>query len=82
MVVDTSVFIEFLRAKNKTKTALFSIPDNMPIYISSVTLYELLMGATSDEKKNDIKILTDDVPILPFNDDVARKAAEIYHQIK
>lgn len=82
MVVDTSVFIEFLRAKNKTKTALFSIPDNMPIYISSVTLYELLMGATSDEKKNDIKILTDDLPILPFNDDVARKAAEIYHQLK
>jgi predicted nucleic-acid-binding protein len=27
MVVDTSIFIEFLRAKDKTKTALFQIPD-------------------------------------------------------
>ena len=27
MVVDTSIFIEFLRAKDKTKTALFQIPE-------------------------------------------------------
>jgi tRNA(fMet)-specific endonuclease VapC len=45
MVVDTSIFIEFLRAKDKTKTALYLIPDDAQIYISSVTLYELLMGA-------------------------------------
>ena len=28
MVVDTSIFIEFLRAKDKTTTALFLMPDN------------------------------------------------------
>ena len=31
MVVDTSIFIEFLRAKDKTKTALFQIPDDEQI---------------------------------------------------
>ena len=45
MVIDTSIFIEFLRAKDKTKTALFLIPDDEQIFISSITLYELLMGA-------------------------------------
>jgi predicted nucleic acid-binding protein len=55
MVVDTSIFIEFLRAKDKTKTALFLIPNDQQIYISSVTLYELLMGASTPDKISDIK---------------------------
>ena len=59
MVVDTSIFIEFLRAKDKAKTVLFQIPEIDHIYISSVTLYELLIGANTPEKINDIKILTE-----------------------
>jgi predicted nucleic acid-binding protein len=82
MVIDTSIFVEFLRAKDKTKTALFLIPDDKQIYISSVTLYELLMGAFTPEKVNDIRILTEDIPVLSFNSDVANKAAEIYHQLR
>ena len=82
MVVDTSIFIEFLRAKDKTKTVLFQISDDEQIYISSVTLYELLMGAYTPIKVKDIKILTEDIPVLPFNEDVASKAAEIYHQLR
>jgi tRNA(fMet)-specific endonuclease VapC len=82
MVIDTNIFIEFLRVKDKTKTVLFLIPDDKQIYISSVTLYELLMGANTPEKINDIKILTEDIPVLPFNEDVANKAAEIYHQLR
>lgn len=46
IVIDTNIFIDFLRAKNKTTTALYKIADNLNICISSVTLYELLMGAT------------------------------------
>jgi predicted nucleic acid-binding protein len=82
MVVDTSIFIEFLRAKDKTKTALFLIPEDEQIYIASVTLYELLMGATTPDKIADIKILTDEIPVLPFNAEVAEKSAEIYHQLR
>ena len=82
MVVDTSIFIDFLRAKDKTTTALFQIPDATQISISSVTLYELLMGAYSPDKVNDIKLLTEDLPVLPFNEDVAHKASDIYHQLR
>lgn len=78
MVIDTSVFIEFLRAKNKTETTLFRIPKENQLYISAVTLYELLMGANNPEKMNDIRILTDDIPVLSFNETVAKKAGEIY----
>ena len=82
MVVDTSIFIEFLRAKDKTKTALFLIPDTNHIYISAVTLYELLIGANTPEKVNDIKIPTQDLPVLSFNEDVAIRAAQIYLMLR
>ena len=82
MVVDSSIFIEFLRAKDKTKTALFQIPDDEQIFVSSVTLYELMIGAYTPQKIADIKILTEDIPVLPFNEEVANNAAEIYHQLR
>ncbi len=82
MVVDTSIFIEYLRAKDKKKSALFAIPDSTQLFISSVTMYELLMGATDENKQKDIKLLTEDLPVLPFDESVSKKAAEIYHQLR
>jgi len=82
MVIDTSVFIEFLRVKDKTKTTLYSIVENKQLFISSITLYELYMGATTHEKKNDIIKLTGDLPVLAFDEIAAKKAADIYHDLR
>lgn len=82
MVIDTSIFIEYLRAKNKTKTTLYSLPETIDLCVSSVSLYELLMGATTEEKIKDIKLLTDDLVVLPFTSEVAVKSGEIYHQLR
>ena len=81
MVIDTNIFIDYLRSKDKKSTVLFSIPQSI-VFISAVTLYELYMGATTDEKKKDIQLLTEDLPILPFTEEVAVKASEIYHDLK
>jgi len=82
VVVATSVFIDYLRAKDKRNTVLYRIPDNIRIYISSVTLYELLMGATDRQKKKDVHLLTDDTIILPFDEEVSIQASEIYHDLR
>lgn len=82
MVVDTSIFIEFLRSKNKKNTRLFQISEDTQFFISSITLYELMMGATSKEKKEDIEKLTGGIPVLSFDEEVATKAGEIYHQLR
>jgi tRNA(fMet)-specific endonuclease VapC len=82
LVIDTNIFIEYLRAKNKRNTILFSLPDSARLFISAVTLYELFMGATTDEKKNDVLLLTEYATILPFTTDVALKASEIYHELR
>jgi predicted nucleic acid-binding protein len=82
VVVDTSIFIDYLRAKDKRNTVLFRIPDNQRNYISSVTLYELLMGATDRQKIKDVHLLTDDTIILPFDEEVSIRASEIYHDLR
>jgi len=66
MVVDTGIFIDFLRSKDKTKTILQRLPGNIDLYVSSITLYELYMGATSPQKWVDVKTLTEDIPVLNF----------------
>ncbi len=82
MVIDTSIFIEHLRAKNKLKTKLYNLPSDAELFISAVSLYELYMGATTLEKENDVKLITEDLSILAFSDAVAVEAAKIYHQLR
>ncbi len=82
MVIDTSIFIEFLRTKNKDLTTLKKIPKNTIISLSTVTLYELYMGATNTEKKNDVELLTRNIPIISLEKEIAIKAAEIFLQLK
>jgi predicted nucleic acid-binding protein len=82
MVIDTSLFIEFLRASQKQKTKLYNLPDNITYSLSAVTLFELYMGAISPEKENDIRILTDGLNIIPFDENIAIKSGQIYQELR
>ena len=82
MVIDTSIFIDYLRARDKKNTDLYKIPNNKRIYISSVTLYELLVGATNEQKREDVRLLTEDIIVLPFDEEVCIRASDIYHDLR
>jgi tRNA(fMet)-specific endonuclease VapC len=82
MVIDSNIFIDYLRAKDKTATKLFQLSENSELFISAISLYELYMGANTPAKEQDIKILTEDINVLPFTDQVAVKSAQIYHLLK
>ncbi|WP_295650917.1 type II toxin-antitoxin system VapC family toxin [uncultured Mucilaginibacter sp.] len=82
MVIDTSVFIEHLRAKDKSKTKLYSIRDHTPKFTTSVTIYELLVGAGTIVHSEDIKLVLSDIDVLPFDKQTAIKAAEIFRDLK
>ncbi|MGF7082350.1 type II toxin-antitoxin system VapC family toxin [Mucilaginibacter sp. UYCu711] len=73
MVIDTNIFIEHLRAKNKSATTLYKLSDNSELFITAISLYELYMGAVTVEKQEDIRTLTEDLSILPFDNSVALK---------
>lgn len=82
VVVDSGIFIEHLRAKNKSTTTLFQLSQTSDIFISSVTLYELYCGATSEQKEMDIQKITEDLMVLSLTDEVAIRAAKLYIQLK
>jgi tRNA(fMet)-specific endonuclease VapC len=82
VVIDTSIFIDYLRAKNKEKTKLQTLPNDTFVSVSSITLYELYMGATNPQKWIDVTTLTDSLQVLPFNKEVAEKAAIIYQDLR
>ena len=82
MVVDTSVFIEFLRATKKDKTLLYKIADDSKLSVSTVTLFELYAGATNHSKWMDIKLLTEDLILLPLTVDVSQYAAKIFQKLR
>jgi len=82
MVIDTNIFIEYLRAKDKTLTKLYQLSVNTELFISSISLYELYMGATTVDKEKHINTLTEGFTVLPFTNQVAIKSAKIYQQLK
>jgi tRNA(fMet)-specific endonuclease VapC len=83
MVIDTNIFIEHLRAKQKSTTKLVQLlNDGNRLFISSVTVYELYSGAITPEKANRVHYLIEDIPVLTFNYDIALKAAQIFRQLK
>jgi predicted nucleic acid-binding protein len=81
MVIDSTIFIQHLRARdrNKTELTLLNTPN---VFVSSVTLYELFMGATDFAKWQDVTVVTQNIPILDFNGAIAEESARIFHALK
>ncbi len=82
MVVDTSIFIDYLRSKKKSDTIFLNLPDDSEIFISAITLFELLMGATTESKWEEIKKLTEDIPVLGLSEKIATLSAKVYHDLR
>ena len=40
------------------------------------------MGATNEQKRLDVQLLTEDTIILPFDEEVSTRASEIYHDLR
>lgn len=82
MVIDTTLFIEHLRAKDKTQTTLFKLASTELRYVSTVTLYELFAGATDASKIASVKYELQGVLILPFTTEAAEKSGEVYRDLR
>ena len=82
MVIDTSIFIDFLRSKDKSQTYLQKISFSGNYYISVITLFELFIGATSPAKWKDVEILLDGIIVIPMEKEISIKSAQIYQNLK
>ncbi len=82
MVIDASIFIDHLRKTNRSHTYFAQIPPQTQLYVSAVTVYELLAGTTHANKIRDANLLLSATTILPIDENVAVIAAQLYQQMK
>jgi predicted nucleic acid-binding protein len=81
ILIDTSIIIDHFRKKDKSNTLLIQLFKKYHLYISSVTVFELYNGATSEQKVNDIELLLKNVKVLDLTSKVASEASKIYQQL-
>jgi len=79
ILLDTSIFIDYLRQKNKEKSPLFKLTDNN-FYISLITHTELFSGKSVWEKKarqEEIETILYKITILPFSIETSKLAGKL-----
>lgn len=80
--LDTSVFIDYFRKKNKESTLLFQLADQRKTFLTtSITKFEVLRGATK-ARQFFWETIFGRIDVLPFDDESANIAAEIFQKLK
>ena len=82
VVVDSSLLIEYFRAKDKSTTRLARlIRDGLRMALSVVVLFEILAGADADQRDFWKGFLRGAVR-LPFDERIAEIAADLFRQLR
>jgi predicted nucleic acid-binding protein len=82
MVIDTTIFVEYLRSKDKAKTSFTNLPPADTYFYSAVTKFELYSGATDAQKWKEVENLLAPMSELPFRDEISIDAARIYQDLR
>lgn len=82
LLIDTSIFIDFLRKQRKDKTELWKLREQASCAMSSVTLFELLAGANTEIKRQDATKLSKWIAVLPFDATTAEIAGNIFRDLR
>lgn len=80
LLADTSVIIDFLRAKSKKATLLYSLAKNYKLNVSIITHTELYAGKSVWEKpmaRKELETLFSGIKILPLTQNVSRNAGRL-----
>jgi predicted nucleic acid-binding protein len=77
VLLDTSIFIDYFRKKNKKKSILFklAVNENILLFTSSIVYYEYFCGV-------DYTDIFEGIEVLPFLKSDAEVASEIYKKFK
>ena len=82
VLVDTSIIIDFLRKKRKDRSVLWRIKEDSVCFMSAITLFELFSGAQNERHLEDVKIISNWIEAIYFDDETARLSAVIYRNLK
>ena len=80
-LVDSSIFIDYFRKREKSKTILYKLSKNFNVVTSAICHFEIFTGV----KESDLVFvnkLFEDIEVIPFYKECAFKASEIYKTLK
>jgi tRNA(fMet)-specific endonuclease VapC len=78
--LDSSVFIEHFRSRNKKETLFTKLSDKPNLFVTTITSFEIYRGG-----KDQIpcwEMVFDRMKILPFDEGASKIASELYLQLK
>lgn len=82
ILLDTSILIDYFRKRKKSKSTFYLLykEKQYSFAVSTITVYEIMVGSSSDQKKFWSDLLTD-FDIFSFNTEIAQTAATLQQQL-
>ena len=82
ILVDTSIVFDYLRGQDRPNTKFVKLFKENELCFSTISVFELFNGATSESKKMDIETLCNNIEIIDFDINTAKIASEIYRNLR
>ena len=78
LISDSDMFIDTLRRREPARTRIGALIRSGDLATTSMSVYELYVGARTDEEAVRIARLLEDVEVFELDAPAARRAAEVY----
>jgi tRNA(fMet)-specific endonuclease VapC len=78
ILIDTDIVIDYLRSKQKSSTELIRLLAKHDIFLSSISEFELFLGAKTQRHQTDLEMVFKEVEVMPFDFGCGRIAADIW----
>ncbi len=78
ILIDTDIVIDYLRSKQKSSTELIRLLEKHDIFLSSISEFELFLGARTQRHQTDLEMVFKEVEVMPFDFGCGRIAADIW----
>lgn len=82
VLIDTSIVIEYLRSQNRKVSTFVKLFKDKKLCMSTISIFELYNGATTESKKQDIETLCEEIEIIDFDRNIAKTSSIIYRDLR
>lgn len=82
VLTDTNIVIEYLRSRDKALMLLIKLMKQFDMFVSSITEFELFLGAKTDRHVYDLEMFFDEADVLPFDFGCGRIASDIWKGLR
>ena len=82
ILLDSSIIIDYFRKRTKSKSILYKLSAGYRFCMSTITVFEIKIGLKTERQWKDYDILTNNIQILPIDDDCVNEAVKIYTDLK